>query len=143
MNKFKEDVIFLDADATIESFPKLFFDLPKETDLAGFYFDWMLHWRNQTGGNNFHLLSGTLFIKYNPTMIHILNRWIKTCKDNPNMWEQKVLQGIVEQRPDLNIYKLPASYCAVATRTGEVPDYIGKAVIFHHQVSRIYKNRRP
>ena len=142
LNKFKEDLVFLDADATIHSFPQLLFDLPKETDIAVHYLDWYLNWRNQTGGDNFHLLSGTMFIKYNNKMIEIFKQNIEDCKVQPNVWEQKILEKIIESREDLNIYKLPASYCAVATRTGEVPAYIGEAVIFHHQVSRKFKNKR-
>ena len=143
LNKYKEDIVFLDADATIESYPQLLFDLPKETDLGAHWFDWFLHWRNQTGGNNFHLLSGTLFIKYNEKMLNLVKEWISKCQEQSNVWEQKILQQIVEKRNDLNIYKLPANYCAVIDRKGKVPNYIKEPVIIHWQKSREFKNRRP
>jgi len=142
MNKFKEDVVFLDADAIIESYPQLLFDLPKETDFGAHWLDWYLNWRNQTGGDNFHLLSGTMFIKYNEKMIKIFEQCIRDCKEAPNVWEQKILERIIEKQVDLNIYKLPASYCVVINMKKEVPNYIKEPVIIHWQKSREFKNRR-
>jgi len=139
LNKYKEDVVFLDADAIIHKYPELLFNIPKESDLACHYLDWIKHWRNQTGGNNFHLLSGTMFLRYNEKILDLMKLYIKECEKNPGIWEQKVLELLISENKDINVYKLPASYCAVIKYDGKVPAYIEDPIIVHYQASRKYK----
>ena len=71
--KHKEDILFLDADATIEQPPVLFDTIPPEYDIAVFYLDWCRFWHN-CKGKVFHLLSGTLFMRYNDKILNLTEK---------------------------------------------------------------------
>lgn len=142
LEKHKRDVIFNDADAIIQQYPKLFEDISHKYDLACHYLDWFLHWRNVQGQKKRELLSGTMLFRYNPRVIALLKQYIKDCEKTPNMWEQRILQSLLERRPDMKIYELPASYCAVIRYDNKVPSYIQCPVIVHYQKSRELKRRR-
>jgi len=141
LEKFQEDLVFLDADADIVQYPKLLFNVPKQYDMAVHFLDWNLHWRNKTSSKR-ELLSGTMFIRYNPKMVNLINIYISECKSNIGKWEQRILQEILEIKKDINIYKLPVEYCAVIKHDNKLPSYIKDPVIVHNQVSRKHKNRR-
>ena len=139
LEKHKEDVVFLDADATIEKNPILFEQIPEKYDLAYFQMDWYLHWRNEKGRKKRELLSGTMMFRYNPKVIHLTHIYEQYCKKNPRMWEQKVLQTVLECPNTLKIYNLPATYCAVVNHSNVLPSYIKDPVIVHWQASRKFK----
>lgn len=141
LEKFKQNIVFLDADATIEQYPQLFFDISNEYDIAVHFLDWFRHWRNQKNGDKTELLSGTMMFRYNNKVLAICNDYIQKCKDSSKM-EQRVLQEVIENKEDIKIYQLPVEYCAVPKHDNKLPDYIKEPVILHHQVSRLYKNQR-
>lgn len=141
LEKFKEDIVFLDSDATIEEYPQLLFDIPKDCDIAVHWFDWYLHWRNKKGNAKRDLLSGTMMMRYNPEVIELVKDWIEQCDNAIGTWEQKILQELIEQSTAVNVFGLPASYCAVIDRERKVPEYIDNPVIIHWQASRQYKNK--
>jgi len=138
LNKHKEDVIFLDADATIEQLPKLFKEIPKEYDIAVHYLDWKT-WYGK--GNKKELLSGTVLLRNNEKVKSLCKEWYNIAKLGTR-WEQTVLADILKNRPDINIYKLPLSYCYIKSRPhGKQPLVLLNPVILHHQMSRKYKRR--
>ncbi len=138
--KYKEDVCFLDADATIESYPDLLFNIPKEYDIALHQLDWFLFWRNEIGNKHRELLSGTMIIKYSEKNLKLIDQWILKDENDIHAKEQKNLEELIIDNPNYKIHDLPASYCAIIKRDGSIPKYIGKPIILHHQVSRLYKN---
>jgi len=138
--KWKQDIVFLDADATIEQMPVLFDEIPNEYDMAVHYLDWYLQWRGHPG-NKKELLSGTMMMRYNDNIITLLKEFIVTCKKHPNIWEQRILQGVLRMNKHIKVYKLPAEYCVVIKFNGSIPKYIKTPVIVHHQVSRQYKHK--
>lgn len=141
LEKHKQDIVFNDADAIIQQYPKLFEDIPEKYDLACHFLDWTMHWRG-TPGQKRELLSGTMLFRYKPCVIALLRQYIKECNDSPNMWEQRVLQSILDKTNDVLVYHLPATYCAVIKHDNKVPNYIQNPVIIHYQVSRQFKRRR-
>ncbi len=141
LEKFKEDIIFLDADATIEEFPQLLFEIPKECDIAVHMLDWRLHWKNEKGHSHREFLSGTMFMRYTPEMLEIVKDWGEQCDNVPGIIEQKILGNLIKESTAVNLYELPASYCAIINHSGEIPKYIEKPVILHWQASRKYKNK--
>jgi hypothetical protein len=140
--KYREDICFIDADATIELYPKLLFNIPNKYDIAIHFLDWYKFWRNIRGNTHRELLSGTMVIKYKENTIKLLDEWIQQVKIQKTIKEQKVLEKIVSDNPKYKIYDLPVSYCAIKKFDGSVPEYVGKPVVLHHQASRQFKNRR-
>ncbi len=136
----KEDICFLDADATVEKYPKILFNIPDEFDVAIHLLDWHLMWRDKIGESQRELLSGTMVVKYNERSLKLLDEWILQVEVQKNVKEQKVLEKILLNNSDYKYYDLPPSYCAIKKFDGTVPEYIGEPVILHHQISRLYKN---
>ena len=141
--KHKKTVVFIDADATIEKHPSLFWEIPEEYDIAVHYQDWYKQWRNDNCGKRFDLLSGTIMFRYNEKTLSLVRKWVERTKTF-TIWEQKVLQKITEENKDIKIFKLPVEYCTVNNHKGEIPNYIKPEEVYirHHQASRKFRNRR-
>jgi len=139
LNKHKEDVTFLDADATIEQNPELLGNIPSEYDIAVHYLDWKTWYGS---GNKKELLSGTMFLRNNPKVKSLCEEWYSKSK-KCERWEQLVLADILKERSDIKIYELPLSYCYIKSRPGnKSPLVLLNPVILHHQVSRELKRRK-
>jgi len=140
--KHNQPVVFLDSDALVIRNPILFDDLG-EYDIAFHWLDWYLQWRGQERRDKRELLSGTMMFSPTITTFDLLEDWINAVKNNPDVWEQRVLQKIVEKNEKfINIYNLPAEYCAVILHNRKIPSYIKFPVIVHTQASRKYKHRK-
>ncbi len=139
LNKYEEDVVFLDSDAEILKYPKLLFNIPKEYDIALHKLDWYLMWREQEGNPQRELLSGTMFIRYSEKNIKLVKQWIQKDEISKETKEQKNFEELVLNNPKYNIYNLPASYCAIIKRDNTVPEYVGEPIILHHQASRQHR----
>ena len=139
----KKPVVFIDADATIEKHPSLFWEIPEDYDIAVHYQDWYKQWRNDPCGKRFDLLSGTVMFRYNERVLSLVRKWVERTKISTK-WEQKVLQALTEENKDIKVFKLPVTYCTVIMKKGEIPNYVKKedVIILHHQASRRLKNRR-
>ncbi len=137
--KHKQPVIFLDADATIEQYPKLFEEL-ENYDISFHELDWYKFWRNEIGKDKREVLSGTLYLNYTENTLKFIDDWISENNKSTN-WEQRNMQKILEGewKNKLKIYPLPIEYIAIIKYNGEIPNYIKNPVIIHHQVSRQYK----
>ena len=120
-----ETLIYIDADALIQRQPELF-----ET----FDGDFACHYRNG------ELLSGTLFFKSNAKTIELVRRWFEKQQEDPNIWDQKVLQEVIKDSQDLGLElrELPATYCKIF----DARDQFGLPVIEHFQASRKVKAER-
>lgn len=139
LNSIPEDtcLVFLDADATIEQYPNLFFDLPQEVEIAYHVLRWDM-WYNRPKDTTKELLTGTMFFRNNDRVKKLCKEWYdKAIKSSE--WEQKVLQKIIDVN---DIYKrwLPIEYCFIKTLPGDRKPHIKtEPVILHHQVSRELK----
>lgn len=135
----KDCIVFLDSDATIESYPQLFHEIPDEYDLAYHTLHWDT-WYNRPNDNTTELLSGTLFIRNRPIVKEICKEWWEKSKDG-NQWEQQILQKILPKY-QLKTYDLPINYTYIKTLPKGQEPYVkcDNIVIAHHQVSRIYKH---
>lgn len=141
--KYKQPIVFLDADSSIEKYPDLFFNIPSNIDIAYNLFNWMGFWRGKwEDKSNMQLLSGTLYFDYNKKVLEIIDTWIESNKNDIHIWEQKKLENIVNSRNDLNTYHLPIEYCTIIKPDLSIPEFIKEPVILHHQASRLYKNKR-
>lgn len=94
-------IVYLDADARVRRRPTLFETMPPDVDFAA-------HWRHGA-----ELLSGTLYFGATARAAELVARWQQACESDPNRWDQKHLQDIVESSPDLRVLRLPAEYCRV------------------------------
>ena len=138
LSNHNEDVCCLDADATIEKYPSLLFEIPDEYDLAFHYLDWFYHWRNQKGQGKKELLTGTLFVRNNENTRKLISNWTVWNKKDMD-WEQRVLERLISENEEIKVYELPVEYCVVPKQDNSIPSYIGEPVILHHQFSRKVK----
>jgi hypothetical protein len=121
---YPKNILYLDADARVQQYPVLFDQM--DADLAVFY------WHNK------ELISSTLYFANNAKTSELIERWITCCFENPNIWDQKVLQYVIQESKDLNlkIYMLPPSYCQIF----DLMQHEGDPVIEQFQASRRFKN---
>jgi len=139
--KHKEPIVFLDADATIECYPELFFKL-QDYDMSYHSFDFDFYWKNKEGSSKREVLSGTLYFRYNEKVLQFIDEWIEENKKS-TQWEQKNLQIVVERwKGKLKIYPLPLEYIAIVKGGDRVPNFIKNPVIVHHQASRRFRHYR-
>jgi len=136
-----EDVVFVDSDAEILSYPSIFNEIPEQYIIAVHILDKSSWYGRNYTSDRYELLSGTLWIKNCDESRRLLDAWESACNAT-NMWEQKVLQKVLEQ---LGIvpYQLPLSYCYIKTMPNNKPPRVKVdcPVIVHNQVSRSLKNR--
>jgi hypothetical protein len=113
-------LVYLDADARVRQRPSLF-DVLSDIDLG-------VHYRRA------ELLSGTLYIGATEAATDLVDRWAKECRAHPSQWDQRVLQRLVDDDDELDVYSLPASYVRILDADDMGP--IDDAVIWHGQASR-------
>lgn len=139
MEKYpNKDIVCLDADSEILSYPSLFDNIPEEYDLAFHTLDWNTWYRNNS--NIKELLSGTMYIRNNEKTRKIVEEWYFTS-NNYDMWEQKVLSNILEKNKDIKIYDLPLEYCWINSLPDGKDPFIkpDNVIIQHFQASRKYR----
>lgn len=137
-NQHFDSFVMLDADATIEQYPQLFHDIPAEYDIGVHYLD-RDAWYGRENSKK-ELLSGTIFIRRNDRTKALLLEWEAAVQSNEFVWEQKVLEFLLEKHPEIKVFHLPIEYCYIASLpSGEAPRVQCNAVIKHHQVSRTLK----
>jgi hypothetical protein len=120
---FPRPLLYLDADARVQQHPSLFENAA--FDLGLFY------WKNK------ELISSTLYFANNAKTNEVVERWIACCFENPSIWDQKILQYVIQESKDLElkIEMLPPSYCQIFDLMKEE----GEAVIEQFQASRRFK----
>ncbi len=131
-----ETLVFLDADATIEQYPKLFDEIPEEYDIAFHTLSWKQWYGYEK--DRAELLTGTMFFRNNDKVKALCRAWYKQAQ-NTQIWEQKVLENIIDNF-DVKVYNLPLEYCYMKSRPrNQEPLVKLNPVILHHQVSRELK----
>ena len=127
MREYPEsDIVYLDADAIVQQYPRIFDDTP--ADIA-------VHFRNGK-----ELLSGTIFIKNTEKMMMFIKCWIGVQCNNPMMNDQQSLQETIRkyaQARRVVVEDLPPTY----TQIYDLMKDAGKPVIEHFQASRRFKNQ--
>jgi hypothetical protein len=132
------DLVIVDADCTINEYPQLFKDIPREYDLGVFRLDRNAWYGIQGEGfKEKELCSGTLFFRNRPEVMELIESWNRRCYGT-NLPDQLALQEVIEGFYWLKIYPLPLSYCYINSlpdgSKGKIP--VEKPVITHHQASR-------
>jgi len=124
---YPKDILYLDADAQVQQYPSLFDHV--DFDLGVFY------WETPTHPSE--LISSTLYFANNAKISELVERWIDCCLNNIHVWDQQVLQYIIEESKDLalRIHRLPPTYCQIFDLMRDV----GKPVIEQFQASRRFK----
>lgn len=144
-----KNIFYLDADADMIRFPELLIspDLPK--------FDLAAPIVPKTTGVR-ELISNSLIFRRTKGARKILKAWKKEQERRVKYmlagyysepfgaaWDQKVLQNVLEEKPEISFFPLPWEYAKIAPKMGrEIMVGVDpeKVVIAQRQVSR--KNRR-
>jgi len=139
LEKLNTNVVYVDVDAKILKYPKLFKEIPEEYDLALHHLSWRLFYGYKNSKEE-ELLTGTIFARPNNKVKEICQLWYEEAIKT-NEWEQKVLARILGKRQDIKVFELPVEYCMLHSRPRNQPLLIddSKAVIKHFQKSRIYR----
>lgn len=135
------DVVFVDCDARITSYPVLFDEIPNCYYFAAYILDRQQWYRKEySNQDRFELLSGSIWFRNCEESKKLIKEWISSVEDR-RIWEQRVLFEIVK-RNLIPIYPLPISYCwIVSLPDGSVPFVkCDKPIIEHYQKSRELKS---
>ena len=133
-----DSVVWIDADAKIENYPSLFYEIPEEYDIGVHTLDW----KEQYGKEGSELLSGTVFLRNNKKVEELVKLWKKYANETCQ-WEQRALERAIKEL-DIKVYKLPKDYCYITTiPSGQPPKVIiDNPIISHWQVSREVKKNK-
>ena len=127
LKEFSTDVIWLDADAVVQSKPQFFYDLrTKEFDICCHFL--------KSRRNPRELLTGTFYFRNNEIVHSLVEDW--AMKNDVVNWDQRILQSLVDNKykDKLKIMNLPIEYIKIKPKNGTLN---GKNfVIGHHQMSR-------
>lgn len=124
LDKRKEDLVYLDADAIVRKYPALFDDM--DADLA-------VHIRE-----NIEPLSGTLYLTNNEAIRPFIDDLIVENKRNPEMHDEMIFGKVLDKwKERLNIFYLPATYAQIF----DLMSNAGEPVIEHFQLSRRLKEK--
>lgn len=140
LNGFKEDIVWIDCDATVNYYPELFDNIPIEYDIGVHYFDPTLFYDDIIKPP--HVASGTIFIRNNEKIKILVNEWIENTKYT--RWEQMALQLAIEHNSTIKNYNLPRSHCYINSQPNGKPPrvIIEQPVIEHFQASREMRNKK-
>ena len=131
LEKFSENLVYVDVDAEFKRYPDLFESL--DCDIA--YRTENFKWRKNEA------LSGTIFMRNNNNVKSLVSLWKninennKSFRDKPDTWEQANLQKATGQIHELSYKNLPPEYTYIFDHTKSMyPDIL--PVIEHFQASR-------
>lgn len=102
-------MLYVDVDAVFHRSPLAY--------LAQLDCDLAVHYDLGDG----HLISATLFFQDTPAVAELLTKWHQQCQARPEVWDQKVLQDILEEdqqssQPRYRVAQLPVGFCWVFDR---------------------------
>jgi hypothetical protein len=119
-----ERLVWVDADAEIQQYPALFWELADDVDIA-------VHWREDR-----ELLSGTVYLGATKGATEIVEAWCDAQCEKPGVWDQRVLQAVLSANPDRwKRAALPPEYTFIFDTFAKQHPGL-KPVIEHHQASR-------
>jgi len=119
IKKYNTPIVWLDADAVLYDYPRLFDNIDKDIAFCDYY-----------GG----VASGTLYIKPTEQMIKLCEEWINLNSQNTNIWDQKNLTILINKYK-ISYFNLPVTYCKIDFAKCSDPIIIGQ-----NQASRRFKN---
>lgn len=124
MKEFPDkDIIWLDADCILLEVPDFFTSISRDRH------DLCCHYHR---GNE--LLTGTIAFCNNPRTLALVEAWAAITVPG---WDQKHLQKLLSDYPDIRVLSLPQRYIVMRKGTSETPH----GVIWHKQLSRSEKGR--
>jgi hypothetical protein len=97
-------VVWVDADAQVQSFPKLFLTL--KADVAACRWSWPDRDLTET-------LSGTLYVAQSERARTFLKLWRDSCESHGAAPDQPYLQRSIEAVEGLESHNLPVPYCFI------------------------------
>lgn len=133
LTTLKCPILWLDADAIVFQKPSIFETL--KADIALFV--------AQDLPDNHHskISSGTLFINYTPSALHILKEWVEETdrlfQADPFLWDQVSLRNVL-LRSKGEIHPLDERYYQVFDKIKDESE-LKKAFFIHYQASRTLK----
>ena len=124
--KLDGPILYIDVDALIlEDIQPYFLNI--QEDIAVHYID------------NKRLISGTVFLNDKPIVYSLVNEWEKQQLESPEVWDQIVLQNILDQwieNKDIAVHKLSPSYMFIYDTSAKTYGNNYKTIIEHYQASR-------
>jgi hypothetical protein len=134
-----ENIIWLDADAVVQRYPSLLFELEREGKA-----DFAVHMLPREDGW-MQLADGTMFIRNNPRGMKLMEDWITNDeKMFPfGTWEQKVLEDMLPHEKNLVWQDLPAEYCFIFDNETQMKMIKEEPIIVHYQTSRRFRKILP
>jgi len=139
LEKFpNKDLVWTDADSVINKYPKLFYEILEEYDVAIHTLDWNLTY----GRPGREILSGTLLLKNRDKVKKLVELWQKKAKPH-KFREQLGLRDALQEMKKIKVYDLPRIYCYIENCPNGKPLIVEKnPVVSHYQISRhIRKNQ--
>ncbi len=125
MKKFpKHNIVYIDCDAVLLSYPKLFEGI--DDNIAVYVFDKSLHKKDGCKGTE--ILSGTIFLQNTEEVYKIVEQWESMCQKRQKQYDQKSLEMVIGS----NFFKLPPEYCVIF----DLMCHIKNPIIVHYQASR-------
>lgn len=102
-------MLYVDVDAVFHRSP-LAYLAELDCDVAAYY---------DLGDG--HLVSATLFLQDTPAVKQLLAEWHRQCQARPDVWDQQVLQDILDAdqaqtTPQYRIHRLPVGFCWIFDR---------------------------
>ncbi|WP_321276033.1 putative nucleotide-diphospho-sugar transferase [Thiomicrorhabdus indica] len=124
--KFNEPILYVDADAFVHKDVRTLFSEVEEDIAAHYYLEK-------------EFTTGTLFINNTQAARKLVNEWVEEMDKDPNRWDQKVLEELVEQKLEdglISIKRLSPEYTYIFDRTPKYYQNIGSPIVEHLQASR-------
>lgn len=136
LNKFSQNIVVIDADAIIEYYPTLLFEIPDRFDIGFHWLDWGYHYGKLHGKKE--LLDGTLYINNNEKMRNFIKQWVENSTIKKLNNQIALEKMILEKGLDIKVFELPREYCYITTQPYNKPPaiIIKHPIITHHQASR-------
>jgi hypothetical protein len=132
MKELNQPLVWLDLDAEVMKYPKLFTELD-EYDMAVF-----IHQRRR---GNIELVSNVALFNPTPKCRETLELWAGYCEADPNTWDQRLLHRAVQTcKP--HAFMLPVTYSTRYAPAKPAKWESDETVIRQYQVSRAVKGRK-
>jgi hypothetical protein len=141
LNKNKsKNIVYLDADASVECYPDLFDVIPEEYDI-GFHLLDHSKWYNKKSDKK-EVFNGTIFFRNNDKVISFVMEWRKKCFDI-TIGEHQWFERLINKTNIVKCYHLPLEYSYIFSLPGNRKPFIKveKPVIVHYQASRNIKRK--
>lgn len=126
-----EDIVWMDADAVVHSYPGIFDDL--DADFACAVVDWEKYRRAPA---KTEMLGGTMFFRNNRMARALLEAWQAEDAAQEHPLSQWSLPRAIARISGLKVERLPDTYCQIFDLMAEA----GNPVIEHLQASRRLKH---